>query len=100
MGKVTECKHCKEPISFTKTNGKWCPVDPQTNERHQCKSDVECQECHVTFRGSPWMKLCSMCWDQENLDKNRVNRGRGDGSQNARRPERVKRGSHDHKLPF
>ncbi len=100
MGNVTDCKHCKEPISFQKTDGRWIPVDPQTNQRHQCKVDVECQECHVTFRGSPWMKLCSICWDDEHLDKNRVNRGRGSRSESARQPGRVKRGRHDDKLQF
>ena len=100
MGNVTKCKDCGEPISFQKTDGRWMPVDPQTNQRHQCETDIECQECHVTFRGSSWMKLCSICWDDENLDKNRVHRGRGGRPQSPRKPERVKRGSHDDKLPF
>lgn len=100
MGKTPECKHCGQPIKFVHANGRWKPTDPQTGQRHKCEADRTCEQCGVEFRGAPWMKLCSLCWDNENLDKNRVHRGREPAPKPRSKPERLEEDWDDGKAPF
>jgi hypothetical protein len=46
------------------------------------------------------MKLCSVCWDNENLDKNRMHRGREPAAKRRAEPERLEENWDDGKPPF
>lgn len=97
---MAECKHCNAPIKFINISGKWVPTEPETGARHKCKIERVCERCGDDFQGSPWMTLCRDCWDTENMDKNRVNRGRSRAPQKPQEPETLREDLDDVETPF
>ena len=97
---MAQCRNCSAEIKFEKIGGKWVPMDPGTLERHRCQLDQNCQDCGKTFQGAPWMTQCRDCWDQANLDKNRVNRGREKAPAPAQDVEPLNEDWDDSQAPF
>ncbi len=97
---ASNCKDCNAPIKFVNMRGKWVPTDPETGARHRCDLDQTCSDCGGTFKGSPWMTQCRPCWEKENLDKNRVHRGRSPEPEPAPGPETLTEDWDDGKVPF
>lgn len=58
------CKDCDAPIGFIQDdqNGRWIPVDPETEVRHRCDLPQTCGTCSKEFRGAPWMDKCPECF--------------------------------------
>lgn len=85
---MAECKHCDAEITFIKNKKeRWVPTDPRTGKHHVCDLEQKCDDCGTPFKGSPYMKLCPVCFKTSQPNTQGFRKPMTDANQHPPRPD-------------